>query len=202
MKENSNFDTENEAYLDENISYEDFLVLLPLCGDETISSVLENLKQAPKPEYLGDKKVPEDLWQITYGQLDDLHDSSEADDPVVETIKIIMDMTEDEIYACDVDEVVGFANFVADEIKKINELFSSIKPMYSKEEKRAGIEKLSFGSFGVLDWYAKRMGIADQNEVRDVPWIRIYQCMKNDNDKNNFERKLNDVFRDNSRPKK
>ena len=52
------------------------------------------------------------------------------------------------------------------------------------------MEKLDFGSFGVLDWYARRMGITNQNEVREVAWVRIFQCMKNDAIKNEYERRL------------
>ena len=89
----------------------------------------------------------------------------------------------------------GFTNFVTDELKRINGLFKGIKVNYSKEEIAAGIRELDFGSFGVLDWYAKRMGITNQNEVRDVAWVRIFQCMRNDCMRNNFERKLSQQYK-------
>jgi hypothetical protein len=44
----------------------------------------------------------------------------------------------------------------------------------------AGIEKLNFGMFGLADWYARRMGISDHDEAFNTPWLRIWQCRKND----------------------
>ena len=93
------------------------------------------------------------------------------------------------------DRVLWFTNFCNSEVKRINALFSSIQADYEPEEKMAGIEKLKFGSFGVLDWYSRRMGISDQNAVRDIPWIRIYQCMKNDNEQSRYERRLREVYK-------
>ncbi|GJG39125.1 hypothetical protein PRLR5107_15400 [Prevotella lacticifex] len=102
----------------------------------------------------------------------------------------------------DVNDVFGFLAFVTKELEKINKLFTSIKQTYSKEEEAAGIRELDFGSFGVLDWYARRMGIPNQNDVRDVAWVRIYQCMKNDNMQSEFERRLHKQYMNNSKSKK
>mgnify|MGYP007070193940 CR=1 FL=1 len=38
-------------------------------------------------------------------------------------------------------------------------------------------------------------GITNQNEVRSVAWVRIFQCMKNDAMRNNFERKLSEQYK-------
>ncbi len=81
-------------------------------------------------------------------------------------------------------------NFIKEQVTNINNLFSALKVNYSSEELSAGVKELDFGPFGVLDWYAKRMGISNQNEVRDVAWVRIYNCMKNDTEQNNYERRL------------
>ena len=93
------------------------------------------------------------------------------------------------------DRVLGFVSFCNREVERINGYFASIRPDFDPEEKMAGIEKLRFGSFGVLDWYARRMGIADQNEVRSVPWVRIWQCMKNDNEQGKYEKRLREVYK-------
>ena len=69
-----------------------------------------------------------------------------------------------------------------------------MQPKYSSEEVAAGVHDLDFGSFGVLDWYAKRMGIANQNDVRDIAWVRIYQCMKNDHEQQLYERRLQEQY--------
>ena len=102
----------------------------------------------------------------------------------------------------DVNDVFGFLSFVTKELEKINKLFSDIKQTFSKEEEAAGIKELDFGSFGVLDWYARRMGITNQNDVRDVAWVRIYQCMKNDNMQSEYERRLQKQYLNNSKARR
>lgn len=91
-------------------------------------------------------------------------------------------------------DVFGVINFVRSELDRINKLFASIKVAHSPEEIAAGVENLNFGTFGVIDWYAKRMGITNQDEVYSVAWIRIYTCMKNDNEKAEYEQRLNKQY--------
>lgn len=91
-------------------------------------------------------------------------------------------------------DVFGVINFVRSELERINNLFASIKISHTPEEIAAGVEDLNFGTFGVIDWYAKRMGITNQDEVYNVAWIRIYTCMKNDNEKAEYESRLNKQY--------
>ena len=128
---------------------------------------------------------------LSYGQLDDLSDAGNGKDANAVVLEVIMGLKRHEVYSMSVTDVFGFANFVRDEVKRINALFDSIKLPSTQDEVSAGIEDLNFGSFGVLDWYARRMGITNQNDVRNVAWVRIYRCMKNDNEKTAFERRLN-----------
>lgn len=175
-------------------TYEKFLQLFPLCTKEKQAELLERLRKQPRPERLCGKQVPLSLNTLSYGELDDLQTSAASQDPIGETAKILLGIKAEELLAEDVNFVFGFSNFVASEITRINKIFASIKPSYSQEERAAGIESLNFGSFGVLDWYAQRMRIANQNEVRNIAWVRIFQCMKNDNDKNEFERRLYQIY--------
>ena len=70
------------------------------------------------------------------------------------------------------------------------------------KEKQAGVEKLQFGLFGILDWYAKRMGITDHDDVLTVPWLRIYKCMDMDNKVEQYQRRLNDISMQEARRKR
>ena len=175
-------------------SYKDFLLLIGLCNKDHQNELFDILKHQECPSYLCKRKIPKDLNKISYGQLDDLQTASEAEDPFFETAKILLGVNKKEFQEEDVNDIFGFINFVTNEVNRINKIFSSIKPSYSSEEKMAGVESLDFGAFGVLDWYAQRMHIANQNDVRDIAWVRIFQCMKNDNDKNEYERRLSKVY--------
>jgi len=45
------------------------------------------------------------------------------------------------------------------------------------------VDKLSFGLFGLVDYYATRMGITDHEQVESVPWVRVYKCLDMDAEK-------------------
>lgn len=183
----------------ESYSYADFLILFPLCTEESKNKVMAHLNACTRPSFLREIEVPANLNHITYGKLDDLSRLKNEKDPFGAAIKILLDMPEKEIYALPVTKVFGFANFVAKEVERINNLFAAIKLDHTSEEISAGIDQLNFGSFGVLDWYARRMRITNQNEVRSVPWVRIYTCMKNDTAQAAYERRYNKVILDNAK---
>ena len=195
---------QHKAETEDKVTLRDYLTMFDLCSKEIQEEYISILARQPRPERLCGEIVPMTLNHLTYGQLDDLHTlaTSKERNPEHRMCEIIFGkflslMDED------VNKVYGFLNFCGSEIKRINDLFSSIKTDYSQEEIAAGVKELSFGSFGVLDWYAKRMGITNQNDVRDVAWVRIYTCMKNDNAQQAYERKLQEVYmhKSHSRPR-
>lgn len=184
-------------------SYGEFLILLPLCHKDHQAELLDQLKDAKRPAFILGKEVPENLNTITYGQLDDFsridHDK---EDPAVKVFSILMGLEPEQVYQLNVFDVFGVINFVRAELDRINKLFASIKVTHSPEEIAAGVEDLNFGTFGVIDWYAKRMGITNQDEVYSVAWIRIYTCMKNDNEKSEYEQRLNKQYAEKAKRKR
>lgn len=183
-------------------SYKDFLVMLPCCAEKVQKDLLERLNAQPRPSSLCGIEVPKNLNALSYGTLDDLRSATATEDPISECVRILLDISSVDLMDADVNDVFGFLSFVKEELERINKLFGDIKQTYSKEEEAAGVRDLDFGSFGVLDWYARRMGITNQNDVRDVAWVRIYQCMKNDNMQSEFERRLHKQYMNNNKVRK
>ena len=175
--------------------YKDFLLLFPYADKEVQEELIKRLREQPRPDKLCGKDVPKDLNGISYGMLDDLRTATGNDDIAGACAKVLLGVEPEDLLKEDANDVFGFTSFVTEELKRINKIFQSIKVNYSKEEIAAGVKELDFGSFGVLDWYARRMGITNQNEVREVAWVRIFQCMKNDALKNEYERKLAKQYR-------
>lgn len=171
-------------------TYAEFLISLSACKENVRQELFDQLLAVPRPDYIGDIEIPTHLNTLTYGQLDDLSRTSETDDPFVVCFTTILNVEPSDVYAMNVFDVFGFCNFVRKEVERINKLFGEIEVKHSSDEIAAGVKELSFGSFGVIDWYARRMGITNQDEVYDVGWIRIYTCMKNDAAQNNYERRL------------
>lgn len=187
--------------MDEKCTYKDFLTLFPFCNKELQDELLGRLRKQKKPFSLCGKELPENLNAISYGMLDDLRTAATTEDPIGGCAKVLLGIDGNKLVTADVNDVFGFATFVTRELEKINKLFSEIKQTYSKEEEAAGIHELDFGSFGVLDWYARRMGISNQNDVRDIAWVRIYKCMKNDNMQSEFERRLHKQYMNKNKEK-
>lgn len=188
-----NFDIMKKKDKDQ-CTYGKFIELFPYCTKEKQEDLLGRLRKQPRPKVLCGKDVPDNLSMLTYGELDDMQTAASSENPIEGTCKILLKIDPNLLLTEDVNDVFGFSNFVTEEVKRINKIFSSIKPSYSREERAAGVESLNFGSFGVLDWYAQRMHIANQNEVRNIAWVRIYQCMRNDSEKNEFERRLYQIY--------
>lgn len=182
--------------LKRSYSYYEFLHLLPFCSDDTKEKILNQLDKAEKPDIFCGVRVPDNLNEISYGLLDDLANLSKRNegDPMAEAICLILKVKTEEVYEANVFDVFGLSSWIGKEVQHINKLFERISPNYSPEEVAAGVKSLNFGSFGVLDWYANRQRISDQNAVRDVAWVRIYTCMKNDNAKAEFSKRLNKQY--------
>lgn len=178
-----------------SITFRAYLAIFATASEGTKQEQYEAMVSLPRPMTVCGREVPKDLNLITYGQLDDLHDTPHGSAAIVNCCTVILGVTEGEVMDEQADRVFWFASFCNKEVERINKLFSGIRTDYEPEERMAGIDKLKFGSFGVLDWYARRMGITDQNEVRSVPWVRIYQCMKNDNEQGRYEKRLREVYR-------
>ena len=151
--------------------------------------------------YVGERKRPEDLSGLTIGQLIEIGETVGADTDY-RVMDIVLGMGKEEADACRATEVVAFLSWTGRQVRKINRMFESIQAKPTSKEKRAGVDKLQFGLFGVLDWYAKRMGITDHDEVLKVPWMRIYICMKMDNEVQQYERRLNEISMQEARRKR
>ena len=158
----------------------------------------DQLKEAPRPDRLCGKAIPESLNGLTMGQLVEILQVKDGNPYTIIEI-VIRDKAEGKeptngIQAKDLDKadavaVVGLVNFIQSELNRITAMFKQLKPHYTKEERDAGIEDLDFGIFGTIDWYAKRMGIINHDDVLLVPWIHIYQCSFIDKENHEFQQR-------------
>ena len=146
-----------------------------------------------RPMFVADKKTPETLNEITIGQLIQLSEIGDTDESFYNITSIILGMTRDETDKARAVDVVRFVGWVVSEVERINKLFEKIQAKPTSKEQRAGVAKLDFGLFGMIDWYARRMGIQDHEEVFRVPWARIYKCMDIDAKTRDYERRLQDI---------
>lgn len=154
------------------------------------------MEKFSRPAFVGKVETPTNLNGLTIGQLIDLSNVGDGIDGLYRVVEIVLDMKREDIDKARAVDAVRFVGWVVGEVKKINNLFNkaAIKP--TQQEKKAGLDTLKFGLFGMLDWYALRMGIADHDEVLKTPWLRIYKCMDMDNKKRAYEIRLQKIQAD------
>ena len=156
-----------------------------------MQTIIENL---PIPYSVAGRKVPNTLNDISMGDLLLLQEISTEMDLFFVPCKILLGMAEKEVMKADAEEVLGFVCWVAKEVERINKLFSSTSVPPTPEEKQAGSEHLNFGPFGLIDYYAQRMGLADHEQVEFVPWVRVYKCLDMDAKRIRFDRRLRNIL--------
>jgi len=154
-----------------------------------------------RPQKVGKHKTPENLNELTIGQLIDLSSATDGMGIFYNICQIILGMTETETMKARAVDVVRFVGWVTGEVEKINKLFEGASGKPTEMERRAGIERLQFGLFGMLDYYALRMGIKDHDEVLKVKWMRVYKCIDIDNQKQLYQRRLQEVMTNDYRRK-
>lgn len=155
---------------------------------------LERISEVHKPDTICGKKTPDTINDISFGKLVALQEIRDTKDMLFVPAKILLDLTEDDVIKEDFESVIGFANWIAKEVERIGKLFerTSVKP--TSDEVMAGIDRMSFGVFGIIDYYAQRMGLSNHDEVESIPWIRIYKCLSIDAERVRFNRRLRKVL--------
>lgn len=142
--------------------------------------IINGLKEIACPARIEGKEALQDLNDITLGQLIQLKSIAAEKGIFVAISEVLLGKDEEWMMQAPAIEMLGLRNMVVAEQDRIAELFASLHREPDAAQVMAGIEKLNFGMFGLADWYAKRMGISDHDVAFNTPWVRIWQCRKND----------------------
>lgn len=172
-----------------DIKFKEWLVLA------FISSDIEKLelRKMKKPYKVGGYRTPDNLNEMNVGQMLQLSEMRTGADLFYMVTKVLLGMDEQETGECLAVEVVSFVGWVIGQVERINRLFDKAKGHPTDKEVRAGIKRLKFGMFGLVDWYAKRMGIQNHDDVMGVSWIRVYKCLDMDTKTQEFNRRLAEI---------
>ena len=158
----------------------------PYLNDEQLAE----LRKVATPAEIGRKQAPQDLNDITLGQLIQLQSIGAEKGVFVAIAVVLLKKTEAWAMSAPALPMLGLRNMVVAEQERIAGLFKMLEREPDAAEVMAGIDKLNFGMFGLADWYAKRMGIHDHDAVFDTPWILIWQCRKNDIEQGEYQERL------------
>lgn len=153
------------------------------------------MQTRPRPARMFGKDVPATLDGLTYGELVELQMCGESTSGALMSLCRVILGIEDErkILRCDAGLMAGFIFWATSEVERISRLFASVQRPPTAEEIQAGIHTLNFGAFGTADWYARRMGMRSHDEAFATSWMRIYQCLKMDNELEEYRSKLSKI---------
>lgn len=161
------------------------------------------MEKFTRPSYVAGVVTPANLYGLTLRQLISLSEIGDTDESFYSICESVLGLNHDDVDEARAVDVVRFVGWVSGELEKVNKMFEKVecgKP--TDIEKRAGVETLRFGLFGMLDWFAKRMGIEDHDKVLSYPWLRIYKCMDIDNKTNLYKVRLQKLQAEEMRRKK
>lgn len=178
-----------------------FVMLMPYMTADTIKSLV----LIPPPKKFNKRDVPDTLQMVTFGTLTQLQQAADSNDYLKTCCKLVAVLTgvdERVVASRRAYDVLGIVNMIKAEMERIGKLFQSLQGDHTSDEVAAGIERLEFGAFGIVDWYAQRMGIIDHEEVFATPWARIYQCMKIDHEQGEFEKRYRKIIENRSKIKR
>ena len=184
-----------------NLPFAHFVMLMPYMTAESIKSLI----LIPPPRKFYKRDVPDTLQMVTFGMLTQLQRTAKDNDyfgTCCRLVSVLTGVDEKIVASRRAYDVLGIVNMVKDEMERIGKLFQTLQTDKTSDELAAGIDKLDFGAFGLVDWYAKRMGIIDHEEVFNTPWARIYQCMKIDHEQGEFEKRYRKIIENRSKLKK
>ena len=151
------------------------------------------LQTLPKPNKVCGVRTPLNLNALTIGDLFSLQ--ADGVHALIEQIaSVILKVHPRRCYNERADKMLGFVFWVGRELERIAALFASTSNQPTPEEIKAGINDLDFGPFGIIDWYAHRQGYQDQDDAAKVAWVRVCECMRIDNERIAFERRLREIM--------
>lgn len=178
-----------------------FVALMPYMTADTIKSLV----LIPPPKKFCKKDVPDTLQMVTFGMLTRLQQAPTDNDYLktcCKLVSVLLGVDEKVVASRRAFDVLGCVNVIQSEMERIGKLFQSLNTDKSSDEINAGIDRLNFGAFGLVDWYAQRMGIVDHEEVFNTPWARIYQCAKIDHEQGEFEKRYRKIIEQRNKTRK
>ena len=161
----------------------------PFLEDDQVTA----LKEIKCPAQIGGRNASQDLNDITLGQLIQLEAIAAEKGVFVAIAEVLLGKDAEWAMSAPALEMLGLRNMVVAEQDRIAALFSSLSREHTAAEVMAGIENLNFGMFGLADWYARRMGISDHDDAFNTPWIRVWQCRKNDIEESEYKERLQKI---------
>lgn len=172
-------------------TYNEFFFLLSVFRfEDKLEELFDNIKDRPLI-----KQFDINFEDLTFGQLRRLQtEMTNSGEMFTKPFEIIFDLKEAEYMKMKAVDCLRFVLHTKQSLEAIVDLFDKIQHKPSEDELRAGINKLGGGFFHTADWYARRMGITNHDDVDKVKWGIIYLSKKKDFDEYVFQENYRKVI--------
>lgn len=168
------------------LTYADYCLLYSIGAVKNHDELLAGL---PKPRQMFGRYLPDDLNSMKMGTLVEIMECRDE----MKLLCTIYNVTRSEIMTSEARSVIGLIRWTSEQIKSITALFGALEREYTAEELMAGAETMKGDIFTTIDWYARRMGITNHDDVLRVPWITIWRCARDDGQKEEYKHRLNQI---------
>lgn len=169
--------------------YGEFLILI----EHSCSDIEEGLKRIEKFNLSDLFSV--NFEDLTFGKLRELQEQIRTTKDIFhKPFEILLNIPPEEYKEMKAVDCIRFVLHVKSSLEEITKLFDSIQSKPTEEEIKAGINKLSGGFFATADWYARRMGITNHDDVDNVKWGIIYLAKKKDSEEYQFQERYRKVI--------
>ena len=166
------------------MTFQDFNTIIDVCWNR--EQLVQQIKEAPKPEKVGDVVLPNDLTELTFGEVIMLL-SCDAEESFVQAAASIFKI--EDINNEQAEQAWGFLMWVQKDILAIAERFSKCSIEPTADELQAGANRMSFGWFGLIDWFALRMHITHE-QAENTCWMNVLRSLEIDTEKQRYERRF------------
>ena len=164
----------------------ELLLILPCV--ENFNDWAESL---PLPEKLGNYQTP-NLDGMTLGQYMALA-HVDAENLLFEATRIMLPykLPDEVIGNFDASEVVGFVWHLSKTVNQLNELFESLNPELSNEEKAAGPPNI--GVMGLIDFASTRFS-KTYSEAEQINVWEVYEAMRIATETAEYKKRLQTIY--------
>ena len=168
----------------------ELILILPVV--ENFDAWAESL---PLPEKVGGYNMP-NLDGMTLGQYIQLSHVDE-ENLLVEASRIMLpyNLPDEVIGGFDADEVVGLVWHLSARVKQLNELFESLSPELSPEEKAA--QPPEIGVMGLIDFASSRFG-KTYAEAEKLNVYEVFEAMRISIETAEYRKRLQNIYQQKS----
>lgn len=172
-------------------TYEEFFFLLQVFRfEDRLEELFDNVRKYPLP-----KKLEVDFDEMTFGHLRRLQSEiKNTGEMFTKPFEILLNLPPKKYMRMKAIDCLRFVLHVKESLEAIVLLFEKIQHKPSEDEVKAGIHKLSGGFFHTADWYARRMGITNHDDVDGVKWGIIYLAKQKDFEEYQFQENYRKVI--------